>query len=92
MRMFLFACADPYKSHQTSRPIRGSGTAELRPSVRDPYLPRSMRTWPCACSPRYRMLLLDDRKRRTKEGNVSHIVAATSESPVAPAATRKGNG
>jgi hypothetical protein len=38
------------------------------------------------------MLLLDDRERRTKEGNVSHTVAARSESPVAPLATRKGNG
>jgi hypothetical protein len=38
------------------------------------------------------MLLLDDRERRTNEDNVSHIVAATSESPVAPVATRKENG
>ena len=75
----------------TPRHIRGIGTAELRPSVRDPYLPRSVRTWPCACSASYRMLL-DDRERRTKEGNVSHTVAATSESPLAPAASRKGNG
>jgi hypothetical protein len=66
--------------------------AELGPSVRDQYLPRSVRTWPCACSARYRMLLLDDRERPTKEGNVSDTVAATSESPIAPAATRKGNG
>jgi hypothetical protein len=38
------------------------------------------------------MLLLDDRERRTKVGNVSGTVVATSESPVAPAATRKGKG
>jgi hypothetical protein len=38
------------------------------------------------------MLLLDDRERQTKEGYVSHTVAATSESPVALAASRKGNG
>jgi hypothetical protein len=42
---------------------------------------RSVRTWPCACSARYPMLLLYDRQRRTNEGNVSHTVAATSESP-----------
>ena len=54
---------------------------------------RSVRTWPCACSARYLMLLLYDRQRRTNEGNVSHTVAATSEeSPLAQAATRKGNG
>jgi hypothetical protein len=41
---------------------------------------RSVPTWPCACSARYRILLLYDRQRRTNEGNVSHIVAATSES------------
>jgi hypothetical protein len=68
------------------------GTAELRPSVRYPYLPRSVRTWPCACSARYHMLLLDDRERPTEEGNVSHTVAAMSKSPVASAASRKGNG
>ena len=77
---------------QTPRPIRGIRTAELWHSVRNPYLPRSVRTWTCACSARYRMLLLDDRERRTKEGNVSDTVAATSESPIVPAATRKGNG
>ncbi len=60
-------------------------------SVRAPYLPRPVRTWPCACSARYRMLL-DDRERRTKVGNVRHPVVNTSESPLAPAATRKGKG
>jgi hypothetical protein len=38
------------------------------------------------------MLLLDVRERRTKEDYVSDTVAATSESPLAPAVTRKGNG
>jgi hypothetical protein len=38
------------------------------------------------------MLLLDDRERPTEEGNVSDTVAATSESLLAPAASRKGNG
>jgi hypothetical protein len=38
-------------------------------------------------------MLLDDRERLTKEGYVSHtVVTATSESTVAPAASRKGNG
>jgi hypothetical protein len=37
-------------------------------------------------------MLLDDRERPTNEGNVSHTVAATSESPLAQAASRKGNG
>jgi len=75
-----------------ARPIRAIGTAELRLSVRDPYLPGSVLTWPCACSASYRMLL-DDRERRRKEGYVSHtVVTATSVSPLAPAASRKGNG
>jgi hypothetical protein len=37
-------------------------------------------------------MLLDDRERRTKEGNVNYTAATTSESTVAQAATRKGYG
>jgi hypothetical protein len=91
------ACVNPFSVHillilpTNPATYKGIGTAELRPSVRDPYLPRSVRTCPCACSAGYRMVL-DDRERRTKEGYVSLTVAATSESSLAPAASRKGNG
>ena len=71
---------------------KGNRDGRTKASVLDPCLRQSVRTWPCACSDGYRMLLLNDRERRTKEGNVSHTVAARSESPVAPLATRKGNG
>jgi hypothetical protein len=74
------------------RAIRGIGTAELRPSVRDLYQPPVGTNLACACSAGYRMLLLDDWERRTKEGKASDTVAAQSESPITRAASRKGNG